>query len=177
MRALIGALLAGLIFSTAYAQAIPEALSAEKFSTDKIHELESLPFGISVVHGPNPVLATWDARQQPPCKWSYETRVTSLFGNVTVTEFGMFAWSDNRWLFKNVTDTPFTQQDFEKWYGCPGGVLVSGQSFSDSTNWSVACVAAQGKSRWYFIGVNEAGVRVKGEATVELAGQYEPFKE
>ena len=85
----------------------------------------------------------------------------------------MFYWFGERWLFGNYTEDPFSRQDFEKWYTCPDAILTSGSNFTDSSNWSASSCLSPGKSRWYFIGTDSNGVRVKGEGVVELVGEFE----
>jgi hypothetical protein len=172
MRTAIFVLAGTCIVGAAYGQALPSLDSQYELSEAKLLELESLPLGIAVTHDSESALATWDGRQNPPIKWYYTTEVSSLSESVTITEFGSFAWYEDQWVFNNVTGKPFTQLDFEKWYSCPGGQLVGEQAFADHSNWSSGCRLAAGKARWYFIGVNELGERVKGEAIIELAADF-----
>ena len=141
-------------------------------SDAKLSELASLPVGLSVSHSPEVALATWNGNEELKCKWSYKTTVASLAEDVTVEEFGCFSWNGTRWVFRNVTGAPFTPKDFSEWYNCPGAKLTAGDKFHDPSNWTATCSLQAGKSRWYFIGKDSSGNRVKGEATVKLAAEY-----
>lgn len=142
-------------------------------SAAKLAELDALPVGLTVIHTPNPVKADWDGRRDVPCRWIFETAVSAAGSTVTIEEFGSFFWTIDHWEFSNVTKKPFTRKNFAEWYGCPDGVLRPGETRRDASNWVQACSARQGRSRWYYIGVDADGRRVKGEAVIELAGEYE----
>lgn len=101
----------------------------------------------------------------------YETSVQTTVGRLTISEFGSFGWHNGRWAFSNYTGRPFTTEDFASWYSCPDGVLVPGEVFRDPENWSGAERPKAGKMRWYYIGIDAAGKRYKGEAVVELQAE------
>ncbi len=172
MRTIIAVLLIGAMCATAAATEEEDNVEQLKVTTQKLVELESLPVGIRVAHTQSPILATWDGSKELKCKWTYETTVSSIDRTITVEEFGMFYWFGERWLFGNYTEDPFSRQDFEKWYTCPDAMLTSGSSFTDPSNWSASSCLSPGKSRWYFIGTDSNGVRVKGEGIVELVGEF-----
>ena len=177
MKAIIAIIMLSLMCVSAAAGEESDKTEVLKLSDAKLLELEGLPVGISVNHSPDPVLATWHGREEWKCKWTYATTVSSLAESVKVDEFGMFTWDCGRWYFVNFTKKPFTSGDFAEWYSCLGAELISGTKFTDSSNWSASCSLKAGKSRWYFIGTDRNGNRVKGEATVELAAQFEDSAE
>jgi hypothetical protein len=91
-----------------------------------------------------------------------------------VQEFGSFAWHDGKWVFSNFTGKVFSGQDFADWYSCPEGRLLPGSEATDPSNWSGGIEQLQaGKMRWFFIGTDDSGRRVKGEAVVELLAEVE----
>lgn len=140
----------------------------------KLGELASLPEGIEVVHSPNPVHAVAEQQpgHRPTYRRVYRTTVRSKSRAVTVQEFGSFAWLNGRWVFANFTGQVFSGRDFAEWYSCPDGKLLPGREAIDPSNWSGGIEQLQaGKMRWYFIGVDEEGRRVKGEAIVDLAAE------
>ena len=148
----------------------PESASAAAQGLDpKEAELSSLPVGLDVAHNPNPVRAKVRGRSGRRYSWVYATSVRATTSPVRIEEFGSFEWQGGRWVFRTKTGKPFTAADFGDWYQCPGQMLPLEQTFTDPTNWSGADELRDGqKTRWYFIGVDPEGRRVKGEAVVEL---------
>jgi len=141
-------------------------------------ELDKLPEGIKVAHEPKVALATLSGKSERRAKytWWYKTTVSATDADVTAVEFGAFTWHDGKWVAGTFDGKPFTRENFAEWYQCPKGVLKRGGSCSDPTNWSTAPELAAGKTRWYVIGVDGKGRRVKGEATVELKAEIDPKK-
>jgi len=173
MKSSVVIFLVSILFATALATEQQGKLEQQTMDDLKLTELESLPEGIKVVHTPSSALATWDGSKELKYTWTYKTTVESLAGFVTVEEFGMYFWDGNRWVFGNVTTAPFTKKDFAEWYSCPGSKILQGCEFSDPSNWSSSGCLQDGKARWYFIGTDEQGGRVKGEATFEQLGRFQ----
>jgi hypothetical protein len=142
----------------------------------RLREWAALPEGIEVVHSPARVRAR---REQQPdgrvqYRWVYRTAVRTKSEPVKVQEFGAFDWHHGKWAFSNFTGKAFSGQDFADWYSCPDAQLVPGGEASDPSNWSGGIEQLQaGKMRWVFVGIDEAGRRVKGEAIVELLAELE----
>jgi hypothetical protein len=143
-------------------------LDAADVTTNKLDELEKLPFGLKVVQTPDKVRADREGRSGRAFTWSYKTSVTATNGSAVVEEFGSFVWREDKWVFSTFTGKPFTSRDFADWYSCPGAKLAEGQEFSDGSNWSGGDALHGGKMKWYFIGVASDGRRVRGEAIVEI---------
>lgn len=144
-----------------------------------LEELDKLPVGIKVTHEPKVALATLTGKSDRRQKytWWYKTTVSATDGDITITEFGAFAWHDGKWVpGTTFTGKPYTTAEFAEWYKCPKAALKKGESFSDPTNWSTAPELRAGKSRWYFVGVDAKGKRVKGEAVVEEKAEIDPNK-
>jgi hypothetical protein len=133
----------------------------------KEQELVSLPDGIKVIHGPNPVKAMKGGRSGRNYTWLYKTTVRSMAGVLTVREFGAFVWYEDHWVFSTMTKQPFTAEDLADWYSCPNARLVPGQEFSDPQNWSGDATLRGSKTKWYFIATDDNGQLVKGEAVLE----------
>ena len=129
--------------------------------------LSSLPEGIKVVHTPSKVFAQEDCRSGRKYTWLHETSVSSMGGRIEIEEFGTLVWHNGDWVFSTIYGRPFNQKEFEEWYVCPQGILVPGKEFKDEANYTGGDVLRGSKSKWYFIGKNEEGKRVKGEAVVE----------
>jgi hypothetical protein len=147
-----------------------------KFTTPE--ELDKLPEGLKVVHEPEISLATLTGKSERRAKytWWYKTTVSAIDSEVTIVEFGGFTWQDGKWTTGNFTGKPFTAEDFADWYSCPKAVLKSGKSYADPTNWSTDRELRPGKMRWYYIGIDSKGKRVKGEAVIELKDEIDPKK-
>ena len=141
-------------------------------------ELDKLPEGIKVVHKPKAALGTLSGKSERRSKytWWYKTTVSAVDAEVTIVEFGGFVWQDGKWVAASFSGKPFTAKDFTEWYSCPKAVLKPGESYSDPTNWTSAPELRAGKTRWYFIGVDAKGKRVKGEAVVQLKPEVDPKK-
>ena len=149
-------------------------LSADEPKPITPEELDELPVGIKVVHDPKTALATLTGKSERRLKytWWYKTTVSATDGDVTVTEFGGFTWRDGKW----VAGRPFTAEEFAEWYKCPKAALKKGEAVEDPTNWSTDAELRAGKTRWYFVGTDSKGKRVKGEAILELKAEIDPKK-
>ena len=132
----------------------------------KISELASLPQGLTVVHTPDPVERTFSGPSG--FQWTHSTTVSSTVGPVTIVEFGCFYEDGGRWTFGTGTKAPFTAEDFAEWYGCAGATLQPGESYTDAHNRSLGNFMPEQVTKWYFIGLDSQGNRVKGEAGVTL---------
>ena len=147
-----------------------------KFITPE--ELDKLPVGLKVVHEPKVALATLTGKSDRRAKytWWFKTTVSATGSEVRLVEFGAFSWQGGKWVARNVTGKPFTAEEFAKWYSCPKAVLEVGKTYADPTNWASDPELRAGKGRWYFIGIDAKGKRVKGEAVIELQAKIDPKK-
>jgi hypothetical protein len=141
-----------------------------------IKELDKLPVGLKVVHDPNPARATESGNSERRGKytWWYKTTVAPTGPDVKVVEFGAYAWHDGKWVFANFSGKPFSAKDFAQWYSCPDALIKEGKAYTDPTNWGSAQELAAAKARWYYIGIDSKGRRVKGEAVIEQKGEIDP---
>jgi hypothetical protein len=142
----------------------------------RLREWAALPEGIEVVHSPARVRARRERQPggQTQYPWVYRTTVRARGRPVTVQEFGSFVWHYGKWVFSNFTGKVFSGQDFADWYSCPDGCLIPGKEATDPSNWSGGIEQLQaGKMRWFFVGIDDSGRRVKGEAVVELLAEVE----
>jgi hypothetical protein len=142
-------------------------------------ELDKLPESIAVVHEPRVALATLTGKSERRAKytWLYKTTVAATEGDVTIVEFGAFAWKEGKWVNgATFTGKPYAAEEFAEWYKCPKALLKKGVPVSDPTNWSSDPELRAGKMRWYFVGVDAKGTRVKGEGVIELKPEIDPKK-
>lgn len=140
-------------------------------SSYKLKALSSLPTELKVTHTPNPVQAHRGELSGYQYTWVYATTIESLVGAVVIEEFGAFSWVGGQWYFTNFTTKPFTRNDFIEWYSCPRGMILPNYQYTDFQNWSGSAKLINKKTKWYFIGRNESGRRVKGEAEIEELGE------
>ncbi len=141
----------------------------------KLNNIATLPIGLEVKHTPNPVKAMKDGRSSYPYTWLFKTTVKAIEDDITIIEFGCFIWyeEEKRWVFSNYTDKPFTNANFAEWYSCPNGKLLKGKEYSDPNNWGGSSEPSEAKSKWYYIGINSKGERVKGEAVIKELAELE----
>ncbi|OAI53622.1 hypothetical protein AYO44_15835 [Planctomycetaceae bacterium SCGC AG-212-F19] len=141
-----------------------------------IEELGKLPVGLKVTHDPNPALATETSKSERRSKytWWFKTTVASTGQDVKVVEFGAYVWNNDKWVFASFTGKPFSSKDFAEWYFCPDALVKEGKAYTDPTNWGSGPELTAGKARWYYIGINGKGERLKGEAVIEQKGAIDP---
>jgi len=142
----------------------------------KVNELALLPEGLAVTHTPDPVLATLFSPSLSGVQWKHRTTVYSIVGPVTIIEFGYFVERNGQWEWPYGVEVPYTytSSDFAKRYGCPSSELQPGVSYSDAWNRSVIDCVPEQVVKWYFIGRDAKGNRVKGEANVKLLAERAP---
>ncbi len=142
----------------------------------KLDELASLPEGLAVTHTPDPVLATLHTPSLSGVQWKHSTTVSSKAGPVTIIEFGYFVERNGQWDLPYGAEVPYsyTSGDFAKMYECPSSEMKPGESYTDAWNRSVIDCVPEQFVRWYFIGVDAKGNRVKGEANVKLLAEHSP---
>jgi hypothetical protein len=158
--------LAVLIVAPAHAAADDD--DQPKFPT--VEEIEKLPTGLKATR-----TAKGDLRGK--YKWYYKTTVTAVDDDVTIEEFGVFWFVDGKWVNgMSITGKPYGAAEFAEWYTCENAKIPKGKSFADPTNWSSGNELFAHESRWYYIGIDSKGRRVKGEAIVEHKAEIDPKK-
>lgn len=120
--------------------------------------------------GPRAAL-TEQGKRRGKYTWWYKTQIQAKGSGVHIEQFGSFVWRKGQWEFANYTRKPFATKDFSEWYSCPDGLLRPGKLFEDPTNWGSSDKLSASKALWYFIGVDEEGRRVKGEAVINGLGE------
>ncbi len=170
-------LVSTLIFCTAAGLAQAEQETAVAFEvSEKLRELASLTEGLSVSHAPDPVRYTSHIPSLSGVNWQYSTTVSSVAGPVTIIEFGYFVERNGQWGLSYGLEVPYTytSSDFAERYGCPNSELQPGGSYTDAQNRSVIDCVPEQMVKWYFIGLNANGDRVKGESNVKLLTELDP---
>jgi hypothetical protein len=164
------------VLGAACALAALPAGAADDPEPTSLEVLNKLPVGLKVVHDPQPSLATETpgSKRRWRYTWFFKTTVRATDSDVKLTEFGAYSWVGGEWVFNTITGKPFTPKDFTDWYSCPGAALKKGKDYTDPNNWVTGNVLLASKSRWYYIGVDASGRRVKGAAVSEQKGEIDP---
>jgi hypothetical protein len=160
---------------TSLARATEDPVKEPKAPT--IEELDKLPTGLKITHKPSPALATLTGKSDRRAKytWWYKTTVTATDDDVTIEQFGGFVLVDGKWVDPTAgVHPPYTAKELAEWYKCDGATISKGKPAVDPTNWSSFPELIAVKHRWFFIGVDAKGRRVKGEAIIELKPEIDP---
>jgi len=148
---------------------ILKATSQPRFTP--FDELAKLPVGINVSHDPEAPSARLADPKIFRAKyvWDFGTTVSSIDGDVRIVEFGTFSRRGNIWMHgATLTGRPYGPKEFAEWYSCPEAVLKGGTLYSDPKNWSSSNRLSIGIQRWYFVGIDAKGQKVKGDASINL---------
>jgi len=170
----IGSILA---ICTVAGLALAEQETAAPFEAgEKLQELASLTEGLTVTHAPDPVLYTLYTPSLSGVQWQHSTTVSSTVGPVKIVEFGYFVERNGQWEFPYGVEIPYaySSSDFAEKYDCPNAELQPGGSYTDPSTRSVIDCVPEQVVRWYFIGLDSEGHRVKGESTVRLLAELDP---
>lgn len=166
-----------LIFCASVGLARAEQEAAVPFeASEKLAELASLPEGLAISHTSGPVRYTLYTPSLSGVRWQHSTTVSSVVGQVTIIEFGYFVNRNGRWEFPYGTEVPFiyTSSDFAERYDCPNSKLQPGGSCTDARNRSIIDCVPEQLVKWYFIGMDDKGNLVKGEANVKFLAELDP---
>ena len=166
-----------LIFCVAAGSAQAEQETAAPFEvSEKLRELASLTEGLSVSHTPDPVRYISYTPSLSGIQWQHGTTVSSIVGPVTIVEFGYFVERNGQWELPYGVEVPYTynSSDFAERFDCPNAKLQPGGSYTDPLNRSVIDCVPEQVVRWYFIGLDAEGSRVKGESNVKLLAELDP---
>lgn len=149
----------------------PVQSSQQILGDEKYRLIMALPEGIEVVHSPDKVLAVQGGRSGFEYTWLHKTTIRSKKESLKIVEFGSFAEVSGKWVFSTYTGEPFSPDDFEEWYSCPGAILEGEKPFTDPNNWSGAVNLHESASLWYYIGVDSSGKKYRGSGKVENLAQ------
>jgi hypothetical protein len=128
--------------------------------------LETLPTGLKVTVSPPVVEAQRGGPSSFEYTWTFSVLVESTTGPVQIEQYGYFDWVADQWVFGS--GRPFGPADFAKAYHCKGGMIMPGTVYECAENWRGDDNLQAFRSKWYFVGVDARGRRVKGESIVEL---------
>jgi hypothetical protein len=132
-----------------------------------VPDLDSIPTGLNVTYSPPLVEAQQGGRSGYRYTWSYSTSVSATGAPVTIEEFGALGWVNGEWVFRDQERKTFSPKMFAEQYDCSKAKVLSGKTYTCKDNWSGADKLRPYRCKWYFIGTDERGRRVKGEAIIE----------
>lgn len=156
------------------------------FSADRVRleDFENIPDEITVSYSQNPfsfmapdaeadVIVPEFRGSVMGYRWSYVTTIATKAERIRIDEFYEFEMEGLRWKCTNQWHRNYTNIDFASWYHCKDGVLEPGLSYSrtppsrqDGSDWVSEGEQTSRPHMWLFIGTNESGKSVKGQARV-----------
>jgi hypothetical protein len=131
-----------------------------------LSDLDLLPIGLSVSHSPEEVKPSLFG--PTGSQYTHQTSVASTVGPVTIVEYGYLVERDGHWTHAQGMEEKFSAAEFAKFFNCPEARLEAGRTYTDEWNSSVINNRPEQLGKWYFIGVDAQGNRVKGEADIKL---------
>jgi len=165
-----------ILFASAGLALADQEIAEPTDAREKLTELESMPMGIAVSHTPSLVRYTLNPSNVSGVEWQFSTTVSAMAGPVTIVEFGYFVERNEQWElhYENERPLSFSAGDFASEFDCPASLMVPGKSYTNPENQSaIDCVPEQ-LVKWYFIGIDADGSRVKGEADIKLITELDP---
>ena len=151
------------------ASAAPEVFGPRDIDI-KLGELATMPLGLKVSHTPEAVQPTFSGPSGN--EWLHQTTVVSEVGPVKIVEYGYFVERNGNWYHAAGTVEGYEANDFAERFGCPDAKLIPGKAYTYKWNRSLKDNQPEQSAKWYFIGVDAEGNRVKGEALVILQGGF-----
>jgi hypothetical protein len=131
---LIGLLSLGVFTSCGAGKDKTEQSTIDEFPK----ELLNIPIGINVEHSLDTVYATIntkDPEKRGKYQMQFSTSVSTSSQMLIVTEFSAFLLEDGKWVMRTIYDRAFNNEEFEKWYNCPNGILKVNETYTDYDNW------------------------------------------
>lgn len=167
MKYILHVLIIGICGLAGVSQAEQEALGPYE-SEVKLSELASLPTGLTVTHTPEAVEKSFSGPSGS--QWAHSTTVASTVGPVTIVEYGFLLERNGRWTDETWIKSKYSASEFAENFESPGAKLLPGKTYTDEWNRSMSDNRPEQLGKWYFIGVDSEGNRVKGEANLKLVG-------
>jgi hypothetical protein len=167
VKYILHVLILGIFCFAGFSQAGQDALGSHE-SEVKLAELASLPQGLTVTHTPDPVSTSFFGPSG--VQWAHSTTVSSTVGPVTIIEYGFLLERNGRWTDETGIRSKYTASEFAKNFESPDAKLLPGKSYTNEWNRSRSDNRPEQVGKWYFIGLDSKGNRVKGEANLKLVG-------
>jgi WD40 repeat protein len=123
---------------------------------------------LEVTQNPNPAKFQPGGASGGAYTCAFKTSVKAVGAGVRIEKFGVYYWENNQWVHSTSNNgQPWPPEDFADWYSCPGAYIGPGQECSDPNNWTGADTPYLSKGKWYYVGVDDTGNEVQGEAVIE----------
>ena len=167
MKYILHVVILGICCFAGFSQAGQEGLGPHE-SEVKLTELASLPQGLTVTYTPDTVESSFSGPSG--VQWVHSTTVSSTVGPVKIVEYGFLLERNGRWTDETGIRSEYTAKEFAENFGCPDARLLPGKSYTNEWNRSISDNRPEQAGKWYFIGLDAEGNRVKGEANIKLVG-------
>jgi hypothetical protein len=167
MKYILHVVILGICSFAGFSQAGQDVYGPHE-SEVKLTELASLPQGLTVTHTPDSVTTSFSGPSG--VQWAHSTTVSSTVGPVTIVEYGFLLERNGRWTDETGIRSKYTANDFAENFGSPDAKLLPGKSYTNEWNRSMSDNMPEQVGKWYFIGLDSKGNRVKGEANIKLVG-------
>jgi hypothetical protein len=119
-------------------------------------------------HSPSPAKFQPGGSSRSTYTCAFKTSVEAIRAGVRIENFGAYFWENNQWVHSTSNNgQPWSSEVFADWYSCPGAYIGPGQECSDPNNWIGGDSSTTSKSKWYYVGVDDNGNEVQGEAVIE----------
>lgn len=122
-------------------------------------KLNDIPVAIEVMNFP---------KENDPVKigdsyyWKHQTSLVSKISSVKIIEYGAYLFYNNKW---NLRQT-YNIKTFDKNFETKNETLQIGHPYIWKSNWRVGKDLYGGWALWYFIGINDHGIKVCGYGTI-----------
>ncbi|GAB3837593.1 hypothetical protein [Hymenobacter jeollabukensis] len=134
-------------------------------------KLRRVPVGLSLWHTPNPNYPEPDPAHPGGYVWKHQTTVRADVADLEIVECGSFIWYSAAGWQPNMRETP---AEFAELFGCPGGRLRQGQSYTFARNYRYADSARRlygGDALWYILAKDKQGRLYKGMGLIETEAE------
>lgn len=123
---------------------------------------------LEVTHYPSPAKFQPGGSSGSAYTCAFKTSVKAIRAGVHIEKFGAYFWENNQWVHSTSNNgQPWSSDEFADWYSCPGAYIGPGQECYDPNNWIGGDSSNMTKSKWYYIGVDDNGNALQGEAIIE----------
>jgi hypothetical protein len=134
-------------------------------------KVRGIPTGLSLTHSPALVYPQPDPKKPGNYIWHHSTTIRADVGDLEIVECGSIIWYSAEGWQLNIRQTP---AQFAEFFGCPGGKLRQGETYTFGENDRYAESADRvypGDALWYILARDpRTGILYKGIGLVETEG-------
>jgi hypothetical protein len=139
-------------------------------------ELRRLPVGLTLWHSPGVVHPEPDPATPGGYVWKHQTKVRAEDADLEIVVCGSYIWYSAEGWQRNLRETP---AEFAELFGCPGGRLKKGVTYTFARNYRYASSARQlygGDALWFIIARDAQGRLYKGYGLIETEADVLPTR-